>query len=259
MRDLKINPIRSLEKAIDIMDVLSKEKDWLTIDEIVSLTKMPKTTVYRILYTLEKRGLIRYNRLLNQYYLGFKFLEYSDSISESIDLLQESTYYLMKLYKNVKQTVLLALVDGDSLVYIFKKEKVTEGLSYTSSVGKRRHLLYGALGRVALAFMSDEKREKIIEEPLPKWTPHTITDKKQLLEQLKKIREEKVCVEKEEAAVGVLGIASPIFDINGHNIAVVGVLGPAVTINDKMIEETKRLCKETAQLISRNIGYTDPF
>lgn len=257
MRELKINPIRSLDKAIDILNVLSEEKDWLTIDEIVELTKMPKTTVYRILYTLELRGLIRYDRLLNRYHLGFKLLEYSDSVTESIDLLRDSVGYLMELYKKVRQTVLLAMVEDDSIVYIFKKEKKTEGLTYTSSVGKRRHLLYGALGRVALAFMPPEKREKILEEPLPQWTPHSTTDKEELLEQLQQIKTELIFTEMEEAQVGVMGIASPIFNVHGENIAVLGIVCPRAAMSDALIEEAKQLCKETAKLISFNIGYKE--
>lgn len=255
MRKLKINTIQSVEKAITILNVLTSEKEWMSIDELVAQTSFSKTTTYRLLYTLEKYGLIRYDPVVSKYYLGYKLLEYGDAITSSQDILQESEFLLLQLYKDIKQTVLLGVIDDESLVYIFKREKITEGLTLTSSIGRKRSLFYGALGRVALAFLPDHKKEKLLNKTLPAWTPKTITDKNQLMIELDKIQKEHVCVESDEAATGVTGIASPVFGFHGEIIAVLGVLCLTNQTNEETIQYIKQQVKDTAEDISRNMGY----
>ncbi|WP_066158727.1 IclR family transcriptional regulator [Halalkalibacter krulwichiae] len=255
MRDLKISEVNSLNKAIDILEILSKEKEWVTINEIIAITKYPRPTVYRLLYTMEKRGLIRYDSASAKYNFGFKFLEYSNALLASQDILQESEFTLIEMYKKLKQTVLLATVENDSLVYIFKRERAAEGIMYTSVVGQKRDLLYGALGRVLLAYLPKEQQEKFLNDPLPQWTPHTISDKASLLQDLEKIRSEKLCVEINEATIGLGGIASPIFGLNGEIIAVLGVICPTSNLQEESLEETKSMVKETAHTISTKMGY----
>lgn len=204
---------------------------------------------------MERKGLIRYNKDISKYNLGFKLLEYGDTLIGSQDILQESELYLIELYKKVRQTVLMAIIDNDSLVYIFKREKGTEGLVYSSFVGQRRHLLYGALGRTALAFMPKQKINEILNDPLPQWTPNSITNKEDMLKSLENIRTERLCSESDEASIGVTAVASPIFGFDGKLIAVLGVLCPTVQTNESMLKEIKNLTKETTQVISQKMGY----
>lgn len=257
MRQLNINIIYSVDKAIDILNALTSEKEWLSINEIVNITKFSKPTVYRLLYTMERRGLVRYDAVLSKYKLGYKLLEYGDALLASQDILLESEELLVDLYNNVNQTVLLGAVEGDSLVYIFKRSAKNEGLVYTSTLGKKRDLFYGALGRVVLAFLPDEQVKEMLDtHPLPQWTERSITDKEEMLQELKRVKENKICIEVDQTANGVTGIASPIFGVQGNIIAVLGVLGPSAQLAEQeLLKEIKEQVLKTASSISSKMGY----
>lgn len=254
MRDLNITSNRSVERAIDIIDSFTTTKPSLTIDEICELTKLPKATAYRLLYTLERRGVIRYDQHSAQYKLGFKLFEYSQVLSSSIDLLKEAEDILTELQVKTNQTVLMSMLDGDSMVYVFKRENQV-GLKYSSSISQRRPLTYGVLGRALIAFLPQPQIDQILSQDLPKWTPHTTTDKHLLQDKLQKARRDLICVETDETNIGVTGIGAPIFNKKGEAFAAAGILGPTIQFSNQELQTAMNLLKEAAHAISVRMGY----
>ncbi|MEB3100135.1 IclR family transcriptional regulator [Ferviditalea candida] len=255
MRDLNINTIRSIDKAFDILNSFTPDTPAQTIDEIMKHTKLPKSTAYRLLYTLEGNGVIRYDPQTLKYKPGFKLFEYSQVLASSLDIVKESEQILTELQNQTGKTVLMSLLEGDTMVYVFKRESQV-GLKYASSAGERRPLTYGIFGRVLLAFLPDDRLKAILSKPLPKSTTYTPIDKTVLIEKLMNIRHEFVAVEIDETNIGVTGIGAPIFNIEGSIIAAIGVLGPTAHFSDNELNETKQLVKDSAQRISQKLGYS---
>src|SRR5579875_3413246 len=235
MRDVQIDSIRAVDRTIDVLNVFTHHTPVLTIDEITKAANLPKTTVYRILYTLEQRGLIRYNPNLQKYQLGYKFLVYGDLVSSSLDLRQEAEEELLKLYDCTRQTVLLAIREGDDVIYIFSKEN-PEGLKVALFEGPKRPLVYGAFGYVLMAFLNPHRLSQIFMNPIPQFTPATVVDKELVMRRLEQLRQQKFWIETNEAILGVTGIAAPVFDANDKVIAAVGINGPAVQLVGDQLE-----------------------
>ncbi len=254
MRDVRMETIRVIDRAVDILNAFTHHTPALTIDEICKISGLPKTTVYRILFTLERRGLIRFHPGTFKYQLGFKFLEYGDLISSSLDLRKESEEELSALYERTHQTVLLAIKDENTLVYIYSKEN-PEGLKVTSFEGPRRPLVFGAFGYVFMAFMDTEKLSDLLNQPIPQFTQETVTEKEYVMARLQRIREEEVWIESNEAILGVTGIAAPIFDVNKNAIAAVGINGPSIHLIGEKLEAAKKAVVEASKRISQKIGY----
>lgn len=254
MRKLNIEYNHSLDKAIDVLDVFSIAKPELTIEEIIKQTKLPKTTAYRILYTLERRGLINYDSTTSSYRLGLQFFRYYRVLSSSLDIVKLAEPILTDLQAKTGQTVLMSLKEGDNMVYVFKKESVG-GLKYSSSVNERQPITYGIVGRIFMAYLPEEQYETFFSSPLPKWTPNTVVDKDNLVEQFKQIREEKLALETDETNMGVTGIGSPLFNAEGEVIAAVGVLGPTLLLTPEKIEEAKAFLLQSTEEISAKMGY----
>lgn len=255
MRDVNIEFIRSVNRAIDVLDSFSTEKPELSIDEIVAQTKIAKTTVYRLLYTLEKRGLVRYNRENFKYQLGLKLLEYGSLISSTLDVKKDAEDTLNELQRKIQQTVLMAIYENEAMVYVYKREN-SEGLKFSPSyVGKHRPLHYGVLSQVILAYLPEYKIDKILRDELPQWTEKTIVDKNKLRERLKQIRQDQYCIDVEETAIGVTGVGAPVFDRDGNFISVVGVIGPSILLVNEELDRVLNLLQEAAREISLKVGY----
>lgn len=254
MREIQMDAIRSVERAVSVMDAFSHRSPTLTIDEICRSTQLPKATVYRILYTLERQGLIRFDPISLKYRLGFKFLHYADIVSESFNLKLEAEEELLKLYDITRQTVLLAVREGGGIVYIYRQEN-PEGLKVSSFGDPHRPLFFGAFGQVVLAYMEEAERTQLLVEPLPEYTEQTLSNKTALLERLDSIRQNQLCVETNEAIPGVTGIAAPIFDVNGMCVAAVGINGPTIQLSDAALVQAQFAVKNACERISAKLGY----
>ncbi|MDC3411897.1 IclR family transcriptional regulator [Terrihalobacillus insolitus] len=257
MRDVNINSIRSIDRAVDILQSFSSEVTNLSLDELADKTGIPKSTVYRILCTLERRGLIQFDERSLTYQPGLRLMEFGMLISSVLDITKEAEDLLIDLHKKTNQTILMAIKDGDEINYIYKRENYV-GLKFSSTVGERRPYIYGVLGPILLSFSSESQIERILNIPVQKYTTFTQTDTKVIYDRLKKIRKEKVFVETNETNLGVTGIGAPVFGVGSEITAAVGVVGPQVQLEDQ-VEQIKPLILDATKQISFRIGYRGDF
>jgi IclR family KDG regulon transcriptional repressor len=254
MRDINMGSIRSIDRAIDVLQTFTIDKPSLTIDEISKMTRIPNSTVYRILYTLERRGLVQFDKNSLTYKPGFRLIEFGSLISSVLDVRQEAEKILIDLHFKTRQTVLMAVCDGDQIVYIFNRENY-DGLKFSSMVGQRRPFIYGVLGPVLLAYLPDNLIERILDMPIPKHTPYTVTDKTIIRQRLQQIKDDGFYVEANETNIGVIGIGAPVFDARRQVIAAVGVIGPTVQLVDNEFEQAKAALLHAVKEISAKMGY----
>jgi len=254
MRNVNMNSIRVLDRAIDIFEAFSLTKTNLTIDELVDATKLPKATAYRLLYTLERRGLIHYDPVSLKYRLGLRLLQYSGLVTAALDVRNEAEDILIDLHASTKQTVLMAVLEGDEMVYVFRREN-PDGLKYSSFVGQRRRPPFGVVGQVILAYMPEKDAERVLSTPLPQLTSHTMTDKSQILARLKQVKFTGAAIDVEETTVGVSGVGAPVFDSHGKMLAAVGVIGPSVQLQGDILDSAKQMLLEATTQISTRMGY----
>jgi IclR family KDG regulon transcriptional repressor len=253
MRDINMSSIRSIDRAIDILEAFSIEKAMLSVDELSRMTLLPNSTVYRILCTLEGRGLVQFDEKTLLYKPGLRLLQFSSLVSSVLDVQKEAEELLIDLHLKTAQTVLMAVRDDDHILYIFKKEK-SEGLKFSSVVGQRRPFIYGILGPVLLAFLPSNEINRILVSPIVKHTPYTITNQNQIRERLIKIKEEKVYSETNETNIGVTGIGAPVFGSNGEVVVAIGIVGPSILMDHQM-EILRSLIIDTSRNISKKMGY----
>jgi DNA-binding IclR family transcriptional regulator len=197
---------------------------------------------------------VQYDRNSLTYKPGLRLFEFILLQSAVLDVRKEAEEFLIDLHNKTNQTVLMAVKESnDQIFYVYKKEN-DEGLKVSSLVGLHRPYLYGVLGPVILAYQPEHDIERILKMPIPQFTPYTVTDTTIIRQRLQKIKKEGFYVMSNETAIGVTGIGAPIFDINGDAIAAIGVVGPAIQL-DNQIEETKRLLMDASAKISAKIGY----
>ena len=255
MREVKIETIRSIDRAIDILQAFTIEKPFLSLDEIAKITKIPRSTAYRILYTLETRKLVQIDKLSMKYKIGLRMFEFSTMLTSTLDVYHEAEEPLNHLFHLTNQTVLMALKDDDQIVYVFKKE-MTNGLKFASITGQRRPYIYGVLGPVLLAYSSESEINRILDLPVDQHTDFTVTDITVLRERLKNIKEEGIFFEKDETNIGVTGIGAPVFGGDNEIIAAIAVVSPSIQLTEEKIEHSRIELLKTAAEISSKMGYS---
>ena len=254
MRDVKVKINQSLEKAISILDCFSVDAQYQTIENICKLVDIPKPTAYRLLFTMETLGLVHYNSKDSTYCLGMKMFEYSGVVLKRLNVINIASPYLTALHHKTGFTVLLAILEGNHLVYIDKRI-TAEGLSYTSTIGRFRDSHYGALGKVLMAYLEESKIKKMLEiSPLIEYTDYSITDTATFLERAMQTREQGYYIDDEEVILGVTAVAAPIKNKWDQVIAAVTVVGPKNKMHEYPLTEiVQSLCHYT-NLISLELS-----
>lgn len=255
MRELNIDPIRSVERAIQVLNCFSFEQPVLTIDEIMKKTKLAKATTYRLLWTLEKNNLVQYDQRTNEYRLGIKHIEYGGIVVQNLDISREAEPCLLQLHEATGHSVILAIPQGESVQYLLRYDS-NEGLQPNNYVGRRRILHNGALGIILLAYMEESFVENLLaEHPLVAYTPKTETDPKRFIARLKEAKEQGYYIDVDGTFIGYTAIAAPIFQQNETVCASVGISGANYKMEGERRKELIELLLHTAQEISERIGY----
>ena len=174
----KRESVRSIERALDVLNTFSLEKTEQSLGEISCALQLPKSTTHRILCTLENKKFIEQNPENGNYYLSFEIVKISNIIQES-DILSKSAMPIMKwLVEQTDQTSNLYVIRGYQRICTAQVEGSKYKFRY-SYVGAQFPLYCGASGQVLLAFSDVEYRDKYYENvSLEKLTENTITDKK---------------------------------------------------------------------------------
>lgn len=249
--------IRSIERALKVIDCFTTGKNLLTIGELACLTNLSKSTVFRILQTLEKHRFISHDYETNRYSLGMKLFELGGIVSSSFSLRKIASRFLDKLEKKINHTILMGILEDGELVYIDKREG-KEDLKLTSEIGKRRPPYYGMLGKTLMAYLSENEIDNLLKKyPLKKVASRSITDPKKFKKSLKKIQKKGYTYEWSEAVEGVIGIAAPIRDHHGKVVSAIGVAIPKFNREKINKEEIIKLVLDTANEISKALGFSN--
>ncbi|MGB9859471.1 MAG: IclR family transcriptional regulator [Moorellaceae bacterium] len=243
--------INSLVKGIQVLfSFIDKNVNELTLTEICYILGCSKATAKRLLYTLEKCGLIERLNGGRKYVLGIRTFELGCRAMQSIPLIRCAREQMEWLARTVNETITLVQRQGDQQLYLDKVESVGT-VAIRTKVGMRRPLYYG-LGKVILAYLPEESWYRILPEEMPRYTVYTITRREDFIEELRLIRENGYGVEREEFIEGVVGVGVPLFNRN----EVVGLMGCVIPSHRSGREQEERivgLLKKVAQVVREKL------
>ena len=249
----KIN--KSIDRALQILELFSMEKPVWGITEISKALNMYKSNIHHILTTLAKRGFIKKDINTEKYHLSIKYFEMGSIVIKNMDLRKIALPYIEKLFREFNETVHLGVLDEGRVVSI-EREESRQGLYSHIEVGKSAPLHCTAVGKVIMANLSIEKLNLLLSgKKLTKYTGNTITNKEALLEELKKIRKEGYAIDNMEHEEGVRCLAAPIRNHRGEVNASLSISGPAFRMDRKDISKISGTIKKYCSFISKEFGY----
>ena len=204
--------------------------------EVAGAVPFARTTVHRILYSLEKLGYVEKDEVKSRYHLASKFFELTGPVTHFRRLQAVSKSVMQNLLLRFSETINLGVLEDGQVVFIEVLQS-TSALRIAGTPGERNPLHSTALGKAMLAFLPESEVEAILERyPLIRRTPKTITQKKHLLEHLASVRERGIAFDMEENLTGVVCVAAPIFNQAGRVIAGLSVSGPATRMEPKLAQ-----------------------
>ncbi|GED69351.1 IclR family transcriptional regulator [Brevibacillus reuszeri] len=247
------NLVKSLDRALQIFEVLGSRRGGYGVTEISKEIGLNKTSVYRMLSTFVRHGYVEQDA--EKYKLGYKVLELSSALLESIDLRTEAKPFLKELGNVTNEVIHLVVYDRGEVVYIEKLEG-NETLRMHSKVGTRAPMHCTGFGKVIMAYLPSAEVAKIIDrQPMEAYTINTIVDKNELLENLQEIKRKGFAYDLEENELGISCIAAPIFEHTGKVVAAVSISGPTMRMTTERLAELQEHIMDIANKISGRLGY----
>ena len=255
MRKKPNQPVKSLDRALNILEIVASAEGPLGVTEISQKADLHKSTVYRILDTLHYRGYISQKQENEKYSTGLKLFELGSLAINELDLQSTAKPYLKELKNLTEEAVHLGVLDDGEIIYIEKVES-PKTITMRSKVGKRVYAHSTSLGKAILAFSSNDLVDSIIESKgLPQKTSNTITNEKDFKMELKAIRKQGYAIDDEENEEYIRCLAGPIFNHKGEVSAAFSISGPAIRLTLDKVEEFSSLIKQYSKKISNSLGY----
>jgi DNA-binding IclR family transcriptional regulator len=246
--------LKSIVKAVAILDCFSRLDRKLSVAEIARKTNIPRGTAHRIIRTMKDLGLLEQDRQGEQYRLGMKLFELGTTVLANMDLYREAKGSVEVLTRATGETVHLSVFDGVNSTVVNRSDPEGSRVN-TLFVLESSPAHATSSGKAALAFQPDSTIRKFISLGLRRISPNTITDPEVLLAELQKVRERGYAVDNEELTPGTRCVGAPIFNSSGRAIGALSVSGKATRFTPERIETYSRLVMHYAAQISEQLGY----
>lgn len=247
--------VQSVERAIAILRSFSRDKPERGISELSRELGVHKSTVYRLLATLERHGLVARNPETERYRLGLDLLTLAAQVVEHMDVREIAGPHLRELSERCQETVNLAILHEGQVMDLEQFVPPVRSVKNIGWVGRRMPPHCTAAGKVLLAHLPPDKLERFLQSRLERLTPRTITDPDRLREELERVREQGYAVAEEELEDGLNALAAPIYDHAGAVNVAASLAGPAFRLPPAIFPHLATLLLETCAKISSELGY----
>lgn len=245
--------VNSINKALDVLEALSINET-MSLIELADHLKQPKSSLYRIIVTLELRGYITRDEIDGKYCLGFKPLEITKNLLENHSLRDTAMADMRQLSDRYGDTVNLGAWSDGEIVYVEIMEG-TYSLRMHETVGSKVPFHATAIGKAIAATLPEEQvRELVKNHGLPPLTERTITDKAVLQRELQNIRQQGYALDDEESVLGARCIAAPIFNMFGNVTGAISLSGAKHRFTEDNLSKMAEDVKQAAKHISAKLG-----
>lgn len=222
---------RAVGKALEVLDILRANPHPLAFNDILRRVKLVKSSLFRIMYTLESAGYIRKT--------AGGLYEIASDIGAMVErqfttrLIQIASPFMGQLNREFRETVSLGMLKGNHIEVVHVVESV-ELVRMSSIPGRILPPHASSLGKSITAFQPEDLREKLVRNyGLSPFTPHTITDPDRLRDEYSRIRSLGYSTDMEETTPDGCCFGVPIFNRDESVLSGLSVSLPKIRLGDR--------------------------
>lgn len=249
------NGIQSVRRAASLLRAFGSGAPELGVSELGRRLNLHKSTVSRLLATLESEGLLERAPGTEKYRLGPEIARLAGRADHFGDVREVARPFLVDLAEVTRETANLAVLDGDEVNNV-DQVSGPHLVRVGNWVGRRTPLHCVANGKALLAFLPKSELERLTAGPLAAYTPHTVTRPSALRASLARVRQLGFATALGEIEEGLNAVAAPIWDADGAVAAAISVSGPAYRVTPERVPELGQVTRDFAQRVSNRMGYS---
>ena len=237
-------------KAIDVLEQVADFGRPVRFVEILERSGHPKTTLYRLLQTLARQGMLRYDEASQTYAPGLRLVRLAHAAWQQSSLAPIARPFLDDLSGSVGETIHLAQLDEGQVLYIDKRN-AARPIDMFSAAGKVGPGYCTGVGKVMIAHLPEAEREAAIsKQSFYRHTAATLTDAADLKRELTQVRTDGVAFDREEHEPGIICIAAPILARSGRVIGALSITTSTQRNTIERLADRRPALMETARKIA---------
>jgi len=224
----KRDRIRSLEKGLELLIVLSQHDTDLSLERLSQESGFSKTSCFRLLQTMRRLNFITQSRETKGYQLGPRNISIGTAALDRHSVRSLAVPYMRRIRAQTNETVNLTILDGTEVLFV---ERIEANFIVNSNlhVGSRLPVHCSSMGKAILAYLPDDQLAQILEKlDFQPCTAKTITSRDRFIKELGAIRIKGMAVNNEELEKGLFAVAAPILDHTGVPVAAMNISFPLV-------------------------------
>lgn len=240
--------IQSVDRAVDLLlAVAAASPAAATAPALARVCGLNRATAWRLLKTLQGRGLVAVDESTGRYSIGLTAMELGSAAGPDA-LIAAARPVLERICKQTGETASLAVPGMGGLAYV---DEVTPTAVLTASwLGRSVPLHATSTGKALLAFLPAEQVRRVLAGALPQFTDTTITEPDALAAELAATRARGYGVCAGELESSLYGVSAPVLDRNRHPLAVLSIWGPQDRVKQEKFAELGLVAIRAAAEIS---------
>ncbi|BDH60674.1 IclR family transcriptional regulator [Lysinibacillus sp. PLM2] len=240
--------VQSVDRALELLEIVASSEHSISILELIEKTGLNRTTVWRLLKTLENRGFVEKDEVTNNYRIGVKLYQLVKSNDSYSYLLKTVQPYMEKLCETYNETVILSVFQNTKMYNLYQVDPshTVRLMNYTNTFSP---LHCSSNGKLQLSYFTEEELESYLTYPLEEFSPYTITNKRALKLQLEQIRQQNysLSIGEYDESENAISIAIEQF---GKPVAFLTLGGPAFRVSEKDLRGISSQLLKVAKEIS---------
>ena len=244
----------TFEKGLKILSLFNESRPSLTQTEISKITGLNMTTTYRLVNTLLLLNYVRKDDDTKKIRIGTNAIIMGNNCLKASDFLQVVKPMVNKIHREHNITVDVALVEGDSLIIVYRKEAMQTLIYRLPTI--HNELNSTSLGKAYLAFLpDDEVRSTINRIKLERKTSNTIVSKKALFREIEETMHRGYAINNEEYVIGLITLGAPLINLD-TNRAIGAIsfdfstaLQSLTSIEEKYSDKIVKLARDMSELV----------
>lgn len=239
--------------AIEVLRCFSVETPLLGVTEIASRVGLHKSTVSRILATLEQENLVERDPSTRRFKLGLGLIAVTGPLLADLDVRRAAYPVLQDLTDHTGETSALMVWNGSQSVCV---EQIVspQQVKHTTPLGTRYNTALSSSVQIFLAKAGIDAAQSMISEGtirLPDISPATLDI---YADRLKAVSVEGYAVNYGETSAEEVGVAAPVFDHRGDLAACVMLAAPHYRVSEEVLGTLITACKRAASAVTVRLG-----
>jgi IclR family transcriptional regulator, acetate operon repressor len=242
--------VQSLDRAFAILEIMADAGGVIGLSQLAAEAKLPLATIHRLVRTLVDLGYVR-QEPSRQYSLGPRLMRLAESSTKRLSTI--ASPYMSRVVDALGESVNLAVLDGDEIVYVAQVQPSTNFMRMFTEVGRRTTPHSTAVGKAILADRTESDVRALLDRTgMPRRTEHTITSPAVFVADLERTRQRGYALDDGEQELGVRCVAVLVPD--APRPMALSLSGPLTRMTDDLVARAAPILRETAAQIGAEIG-----